>query len=347
MSTPTVPATFRALRMVKDDAGIRPEFQQLTLDDLGEGDTLVRVQCSSLNYKDGLAVMGRPGVLRRYPIIPGIDLAGEVISSESGEYRPGDGVILTGWGIGEKVDGGYSEFARVPAASLVPLPAGTDAVWAMSVGTAGFTAMLAVMALEEGGVSPTDGEVLVTGAAGGVGSTAVRLLAEAGFSVTASTGRPQESDYLRGLGAANVIGRDELTPSRPLDKERWAGVVDTVGSGTLAAAIAATRTHGVVAACGNAGGTDLPTTVFPFILRGVTLAGIDSNTCPAPRRRAAWDRLARDLPASALADVTQRRPLSDVPALAAQILAGQVRGRTVIDVATDGTASEEAVREQS
>ena len=347
MSTPTVPATFRALRMVKDDAGIRPEFQQLTLDDLGEGDTLVRVQCSSLNYKDGLAVMGRPGVLRRYPIIPGIDLAGEVISSDSGEYRPGDGVILTGWGIGEKVDGGYSEFARVPAATLVPLPAGTDAVWAMSVGTAGFTAMLAVMALEDGGVSSADGEVLVTGAAGGVGSTAVRLLAEAGFSVTASTGRPQESDYLRGLGAANVIGRDELTPSRPLDKERWAGVVDTVGSGTLAAAIAATRTHGVVAACGNAGGTDLPTTVFPFILRGVTLAGIDSNTCPAPRRRAAWDRLARDLPASALADVTQRRPLSDVPALAAQILAGQVRGRTVIDVATDGTASEEAVREQS
>ncbi|HCE65054.1 MAG TPA: oxidoreductase, partial [Deinococcus radiodurans] len=270
MSTPTVPATFRALRMVKDDAGIRPEFQQLTLDDLGAGDTLVRVQCSSLNYKDGLAVMGRPGVLRRYPIIPGIDLAGEVISSESGEYQPGDGVILTGWGIGEKVDGGYSEFARVPAASLVPLPAGTDAVWAMSVGTAGFTAMLAVMALEDGGVSPTDGEVLVTGAAGGVGSTAVRLLAEAGFSVTASTGRPQESDYLRGLGAANIIGRDELTPSRPLDKERWAGVVDTVGSGTLAAAIAATRTHGVVAACGNAGGTDLPTTVFPFILRGVT-----------------------------------------------------------------------------
>jgi len=340
MSTPTVPATFRALRMVKDDAGIRPEFQQLTLDDLGAGDTLVRVQCSSLNYKDGLAVMGRPGVLRRYPIIPGIDLAGEVISSESGEYQPGDGVILTGWGI-------YSEFARVPAASLVPLPAGTDAVWAMSVGTAGFTAMLAVMALEDGGVSPTDGEVLVTGAAGGVGSTAVRLLAEAGFSVTASTGRPQESDYLRGLGAANIIGRDELTPSRPLDKERWAGVVDTVGSGTLAAAIAATRTHGVVAACGNAGGTDLPTTVFPFILRGVTLAGIDSNTCPAPRRRAAWDRLARDLPASALADVTQRRPLSDVPELAAQILAGQVRGRTVIDVALEGAAPEEAVRERS
>ena len=347
MSTPTVPATFRALRMVKDDAGIRPEFQQLTLDDLGEGDTLVRVQCSSLNYKDGLAVMGRPGVLRRYPIIPGIDLAGEVISSESGEYRPGDGVILTGWGIGEKVDGGYSEFARVPAASLVPLPAGTDAVWAMSVGTAGFTAMLAVMALEDGGVSSADGEVLVTGAAGGVGSTAVRLLAEAGFSVTASTGRLQESDYLRDLGAANIIGRDELTPGRPLEKERWAGVVDTVGSGTLAAALAATRTHGVVAACGNAGGTDLPTTVFPFILRGVTLAGIDSNTCPAPRRRAAWDRLARDLPASALADVTQRRPLSDVPALAAQILAGQVRGRTVIDVALEGAAPEEAVRERS
>lgn len=335
MSTPTLPPTFRALRMVKDDAGIRPEFQQLTLSDLGEGDTLVRVQCSSLNYKDGLAVMGRPGVLRRYPIIPGIDLAGEVISSDSAEYRPGDGVILTGWGSGEKVDGGYSELARVPAASLVPLPPGTDAVWAMSVGTAGFTAMLAVMALEEGGVSPSGGEVLVTGAAGGVGSTAVRLLAKAGFSVTASTGRPEESDYLRGLGASEVIGRGDLTPNRPLEKERWAGVVDTVGGQTLAAAVAATRTHGVVAACGNAGGAELHTTVFPFILRGVTLAGIDSNTCPVPRRRAAWDRLARDLPASALAGVTQRRPLSDVPALAAQILAGQVRGRTVIDVAPE------------
>ena len=338
MSTPErpilpVPATFRALRMVKEGAGVRPEFQQLSLTDLGEGDTLVRVQCSSLNYKDGLAVMGRPGVLRRYPIIPGIDLAGEVVQSESGEYRPGNGVLLTGWGIGERVDGGYSEFARVPAASLVPLPAGTDAVWAMSVGTAGFTAMLAVLALEEGGVSPADGAVLVTGAAGGVGSTAVRLLAQAGFSVTASTGRPEESDYLRGLGAESVIGRDELAPGRALEKERWAGVVDTVGGDILAAAIAATRTHGVVAACGNAGGAELHTTVFPFILRGVTLAGIDSNTCPVPRRRAAWERLARDLPASALAGVTQRRPLSDVPALAAQILAGQVRGRTVIDVA--------------
>lgn len=332
MSVPVLPDTFRALRMLRDDAGIRPEFQNLTPADLVGGDTLVRVRYSSLNYKDGLAVGGRPGVLRRYPITPGIDLAGEVISCESGAYAPGDPVILTGWGIGERVDGGYSQVARVESASLVPLPAGTDLHWAMSVGTAGFTAMLAVLALEDGGVRPEQGEVLVTGAAGGVGSTAVHLLSAAGFKVTASTGRSAEADYLRGLGATEVIGREELSAARPLEKERWAGVVDTVGGQTLAAAIAMTRTHGVVAACGNAGGAELHTTVFPFILRGVVLAGIDSNTCPAPRRRAAWERLARDLPAGALAGVTQTRPLDDLPALAEQILAGQVRGRTVIDL---------------
>lgn len=332
MSVPVLPDTFRALRMLRDDAGIRPEFQNLTPADLVGGDTLVRVRYSSLNYKDGLAVGGRPGVLRRYPITPGIDLAGEVVSCESGAYAPGDPVILTGWGIGERVDGGYSQVARVESASLVPLPAGTDLHWAMSVGTAGFTAMLAVMALEDGAVQPDHGEVLVTGAAGGVGSTAVHLLSKAGFRVTASTGRQAEADYLRGLGATEVIGREELSAARPLEKERWAGVVDTVGGPTLAGAIAMTRTHGVVAACGNAGGAELHTTVFPFILRGVVLAGIDSNTCPAPRRRAAWERLARDLPAGVLAGVTQTRPLDDLPALAEQILAGQVRGRTVIDL---------------
>ncbi|SEI70360.1 putative quinone oxidoreductase, YhdH/YhfP family [Deinococcus reticulitermitis] len=330
---PAVPATFRALRMLKDDSGIHHEFQQLTPADLGEGDTLVRVRYSSLNYKDGLAVAGKPGVLRSYPITPGIDLAGEVISCETGEYQPGDGVVLTGWGIGERVDGGYSELARVRAEWLVPLPGGVDARWAMSVGTAGFTAMLAVLALEGGGVTPERGEVLVTGAAGGVGSTAVSLLATAGFTVAASTGRPEEEAYLRSLGASVILPREEVPAlKRPLEKERWAGVVDTVGGATLAGAIASTRTHGVVAACGLAGGSDLPTTVFPFILRGVTLAGIDSVTCPAPRRRAAWERLARDLPPRKLGDVTRVRPLDDLPELAEEILAGRVRGRTVIEV---------------
>lgn len=334
MTPPSLPSQFRALRAVKDDSGVRAEFQTLSPEQLGEGDTVVRVTHSSLNYKDGLAVSGRPGVLKQYPITPGIDLAGEVVSCESGAYAPGDGVVLTGWGIGERFDGGYSEYARVRSEWLTPLPPGTDARWAMGVGTAGFTAMLAVLALEAGGVTPDAGEVLVTGAAGGVGSTAVRLLAAAGFRVVASSGRPQEEGYLRALGASERLDREVLPGlKRPLEKERWAGVVDTVGSQTLAGALASTRTHGVVAACGLAGGSDLPTTVFPFILRGVTLAGIDSVTCPTPLRRRAWERLARDLPAEALADVTQLRPLSDVPELAEQILRGEVRGRVVIEVA--------------
>ncbi|WP_102125324.1 MDR family oxidoreductase [Deinococcus planocerae] len=333
MTHPTLPESFRALRAVKDDAGFRAEFRQLTPADLPAGDTVVRVSHSSLNYKDGLAVSGKPGVLRSYPMTPGIDLAGTVVSDETGAYRPGDAVVLTGWGIGERQDGGYAEYARVRSAWLVPLPDGTTPEWAMSVGTAGFTAMLAVMALEEHGVSPGSGEVLVTGAAGGVGSTAVALLAAAGHTVTASTGRREEEEYLRSLGASNIIGREELPAlGRPLEKERWAGVVDSVGGDTLAGAIASTRQHGSVAACGLAGGSSLPTTVFPFILRGVNLLGIDSVNCPQERRQAAWTRLARDLPAGKLADVTQVRPLKDVPALAGEILAGRVRGRTVVDV---------------
>ncbi|MFB9992544.1 MDR family oxidoreductase [Deinococcus oregonensis] len=324
---------FRALRMVKDDGGIRAEFQTLPLSALPDADTLVQVQYSSLNYKDGLAVSGKPGVLRGYPMTPGIDLVGRVMSCESGQWQPGDAVILTGWGIGERTDGGYAQRARVRSEWLVPLPAGTTPQWAMSVGTAGFTAMLAVMALEDHGVTPDGGEVLVTGAVGGVGSTAVALLAAAGFTVTASTGRPAEADYLRSLGAAQIIGREDLPAlKRPLEKERWAGVIDSVGGATLAGALASTRTHGAVAACGLAGGSDLPTSVFPFILRSVTLAGIDSVTCPMPRRRAAWERLARDLPAARLEEVTQIHPLTEVPALAQQILAGQVRGRVVIEL---------------
>lgn len=332
-STPSLPEHFRALRAVKDDAGFRAELQTLPLTALPEGDTLVRVTHSSLNYKDGLAVTGRPGVLRSLPMTPGIDLAGRVVQDEAGTYQPGDAVLLTGWGIGERQDGGYAEYARVRSGWLVPLPPGTDAAWAMSVGTAGFTAMLAVMSLEDHGLTPGSGEVLVTGAAGGVGSTAVALLAAAGHTVTASTGRPEEEAYLRALGASKVIGREELPAlKRPLEKERWAGVIDSVGGETLAGAIASTRTHGAVAACGLAGGSELRASVFPFILRGVSLLGIDSVTCPTERRRAAWTRLARDLPAARLADVTRVHPLEDVPALAAEILAGRVRGRTVIEL---------------
>ncbi len=328
-----VPETFRALRVFKDAETVRAELQTLPLSELPDGDVLIRVSHSSLNYKDGLAVSGQPGVLRRSPMTPGIDLAGTVLTDASGTYRAGEDVILTGWGIGERQDGGYAELARARPEWLVRQPGGTDATWAMSVGTAGFTAMLAVMALEEYGVKPGAGEVLVTGAAGGVGSTAIALLAAAGFTVTASTGRTTEEAYLRGLGASTIISREELPAlTRPLEKERWAGVVDTVGGATLAGAYASTRSHGALAVCGLAGGSALNTSVFPLILRGVALLGIDSVTCPQPRREAAWARLARDLPASALAQATSVCGLSEVPELAPRILAGQVRGRTVVDV---------------
>ena len=320
--------------MLKDDAGVRPEFQSLPISALPDANTLIKVHLSSLNYKDGLAVGGRPGILKTYPMTPGIDLVGEVLTCDSEEsFKAGDIVIATGWGLGERQDGGFAELARVNSEHLVPLPAGRTTEWAMSVGTAGLTAMLAVMALEDHGVTPEQGEVLVTGAAGGVGSTAVSLLATAGFNVTASTGRPDETGYLRELGAQQIIHRDELTAmKRPLEKERWAGVIDNVGSSTLAAALASTKTHGTVASCGNAGGIDLPATVFPFILRGVTLAGIDSNTCPTARRKLAWERLSSELPEGKLTSVTHVHALSDVPQLAQDILAGRVRGRTVIDV---------------
>ncbi|GHF30156.1 acrylyl-CoA reductase (NADPH) [Deinococcus metalli] len=331
--TVPIPDSFRALRVHKDDHGIHADLQTVPTADLPAGDTLVRVTHSSLNYKDGLAVAGRPGVLRTYPMTPGIDLAGTVLHDDTGTHAPGAPVILTGWGIGERQDGGYATLARVQSQWLVPQPDGTDAAWAMGIGTAGFTAMLAVLALEDHGLTPGDGEVLVTGAAGGVGSTAVALLSAAGHTVTASTGRTEETEYLKSLGAATVIGRDDLTAlTRPLEKERWAGVVDTVGGTTLAAAYASTRTHGSLAVCGLAGGSTLQTSVFPLILRGVNLLGIDSVTCPMPRRRAAWTRLARDLPAGRLDAVTQVRGLSELPALAPEILAGRVRGRTVIDV---------------
>ncbi|MFC4636824.1 MDR family oxidoreductase [Deinococcus hohokamensis] len=333
--TASLPSTFRALRVFKDGEG-QPRAQLDTLPhaELPAGEVTVEVTHSSLNYKDGMAVSGRPGILRRLPMTPGIDLAGKVLHDVSGTYQPGETVIVTGWGLGERHDGGYATLARVPAAWLVRAPAGTDAHWAMSVGTAGFTAMLAVMALEDQGLRPgEEGEVLVTGAAGGVGSAAVALLARAGFNITASTGRPQEADYLRSLGARQIMDRADLPAlRRPLESERWAGVIDTVGGATLAGAYASTRTHGSVAVCGLAGGAELNATVYPLILRGVNLLGIDSVTCPSVRREAAWARLARDLPAQTLAPMTQTRGLSEVPGLAQEILAGRVRGRTVIDV---------------
>ncbi|WP_309572134.1 MDR family oxidoreductase [Deinococcus sp.] len=333
MTSSELPETYRALRVLKDDSGIHAELQDLPITALPGGDTVIQVSHSSLNYKDGLAVAGKPGVLRTYPMTPGIDLAGTVLQDDTGTYAAGTAVIVTGWGIGERQDGGYATLARVKSEWLVPAPEGTDATWAMGVGTAGFTAMLAVMALEEHGVTPGDGEVLVTGAAGGVGSTAVALLAAAGHTVVASTGRAEETAYLQSLGASSVIGRDEVSSlTRPLEKERWAGVVDSVGGSTLAAAYASTRAHGSLAVCGLAGGSALQTSVFPLILRGVNLLGIDSVNCPIPRRRAAWNRLAGDLPADRLAGVMQVRGLSELSALAREILAGQVRGRTVIDV---------------
>ncbi|WP_029479920.1 MDR family oxidoreductase [Deinococcus marmoris] len=333
MTTPTLPDTFRALRVIQDGETRRAEFQTLPVSELPGGEVLIEVSHSSLNYKDGLAVTGAAQILKRLPMTPGIDLAGTVLIDTSGTYAPGDPVILTGWGIGEAQDGGYATHARAKAGWLVSQPTGTDAAWAMSIGTAGFTAMLSVMALEDAGVRPDGGDILVTGAAGGVGSVAIALLSAAGFTVTASTGRTEEEAYLRELGASSIIPRDEL-PSlkRPLEKERWAGVVDCVGGATLAGAYASTKTHGALAVCGIASGIELKTTVFPLILRGVSLLGIDSVTCPQPRREAAWQRLARDLPASVLAGVTGMRGLSEVPELAPQILAGQVRGRTVIDV---------------
>lgn len=302
--------------------------------DLMDGDVLVRVSHSTLNYKDGLALTGRAPVVRRLPMIPGIDFAGTVERSDHPDYRPGDAVILNGWGTGETHLGGYAERARVRGDWLVPLPEGMRPDEAMAIGTAGYTAMLAVLALERHGLSPESGPALVTGAAGGVGSVAIALLAKAGWWVIASTGRPAEAEYLRDLGAAEIIDRAELTGApKPLARERWAGSVDSVGSTTLANALAGTRYGGAVAACGLAGGMDLPGSVAPFILRGVALLGIDSVMAPAALRREAWARLARDLDRAKLAAMTRTIGLAEVIEAGAGILAGQVRGRTVVAIA--------------
>ncbi len=325
--------TFKAWVIDKGEAGQSLAFRDFDEADLMDGDVTVRVTHSTLNYKDGLALTGRSPVVRRFPMIPGIDFSGVVERSEHPDYRPGDAVVHTGWGVGETHLGAYAERARVKGDWLVPLPRGLAPDQAMAIGTAGYTAMLSLMALDAHGIAPTDGPALVTGASGGVGSVAVALLARAGWHVIASTGRASEADYLRSLGAAEILDRAELgNPGKPLAKERWAAAVDAVGSTTLANVLAMTRADGAVAACGLAQGMDLPTSVAPFILRGVSLLGINSVTTPQAKRRAAWTRLAAELDLDTLAAMTTRVSLQDVGGLGEDILAGRIRGRTVVEI---------------
>jgi acrylyl-CoA reductase (NADPH) len=328
-------ATFRALVLHEEGGKIVPRIESIDEALLPPGEVTVAVECSTLNYKDALILQGLGRLVRAYPHIPGIDFAGTVERSESPEFAPGDPVILTGWRVGEAQWGGYAEKARVKASFLVRRPDGLTARQAMAIGTAGLTAMLAVMALERHGLQHSDaGDILVTGAAGGVGSVAVSLLSRLGHRVVASTGRPELRSYLTELGAAELIDRATLAakPSRPLDSERWAGAVDAVGGTTLATILTQLNYRASVAACGLAGGSELPATVIPFLLRGVNLLGIDSVMCPRAERIEAWQRLVRDLPLERLERMTRTLPLSALPELAPQILKGEVRGRTVIDV---------------
>jgi acrylyl-CoA reductase (NADPH) len=324
---------FKALVASKAEKGPELVWRELTVTDLMEGDVVVEVSHSTVNYKDGLAITGKAPVIRRWPMIPGIDFAGRVVSSSHKDWKAGDEVILNGWGCGETHYGAYAQRARVNGDWLVAKPAQFSPAEAMAIGTAGYTAMLCVLALERNGVKPSGGPVVVTGAAGGVGSVAISLLAKLGYQVIASTGRASEADYLKGLGASEIIDRAELSGlARPLGKERWAGGVDAVGSNTLANVLSMTKYGGAVAACGLAQGMDLTTSVAPFILRGVTLAGIDSVMAPKAARVEAWGRLARDLDKAKLAAMTVTRPASDVVALAPEILAGKVRGRIVLEL---------------
>jgi acrylyl-CoA reductase (NADPH) len=325
--------TFKAIVIDKTDAGQTVRLTDFDDKDLMDGDVTVAVDYSTLNYKDGLALTGKSPVVRRFPMIAGIDLAGTVESSSHPNWKPGDKVILNGWGLGETHLGAYAEKARVKGDWLVRLPANMSSREAMAIGTAGYTAMLSVMALERAGLVPARGSVVVTGAAGGVGSVAIAVLSKLGYSVIASTGRPAEADYLKSLGAAEVIDRKELTgPPRALGKERWAGGIDSVGSTTLANVLSMTRYGGAVSACGLAGGMDLPATVAPFILRGVSLLGIDSVMCPLPTRQEAWRRLDSDLDRGKIAAMTTELPLTQVIDAGARILAGGVRGRIVVKI---------------
>ncbi|MCB1378879.1 MAG: oxidoreductase [Alphaproteobacteria bacterium] len=325
--------SFRAIQISKTDQGQKVDFVTLEDSVLTDGDVLIEVSHSSVNYKDGLAVTGKAPIIRKYPLIPGIDLAGTVRESTHPGWKAGDQVVLNGWGVGEQHNGGYAELARIPGDWLVPVPKGWTTADCMAVGVAGYTAMLCVMALEEQGVKPSDGDVLVTGAAGGVGTTAIVILAKLGYRVIASTGRMSEEPFLKDLGAAGVIDRAEFnTPVKPLAKTRWAACVDSVGSVTLANVLSQINPEGTVAACGLAQGMDLPTSVAPFILRGVKLIGVNSVTTPMPRRLKCWERIARDLDLGKLRKLTTHVKLEDVPRVAADIVAGQVRGRVVVDI---------------
>lgn len=324
---------FKGILIDKDDTGYRATLAELDEAQLPAGEVTVKVDYSTLNYKDGLAITGKSPVVRSFPMVAGIDLAGTVEASDSSAFKTGDRVLLNGWGVGETHWGGLAQKARLKADWLIPLPAGFTPRQAMAIGTAGYTAMLSVLALERNGVTPDKGQVLVTGANGGVGSFAIALLARLGYQVAASTGRPQEADYLKRLGASEIIDRASLAePGRPLGKERWAGAIDSVGSHTLANVCAGIRYGGAVAACGLAQGMDFPASVAPFILRGVTLAGIDSVMRPKADRIEAWNRLARDLDLALLEAITREISLEEALPVARELLDGQVRGRVVVDV---------------
>ncbi len=324
---------FKGILIEKDDAGYRANCREIDEAMLPDGDVTVRVAYSTLNYKDGLAITGKGPVVRKFPMVPGVDLVGTVESSSHADYAVGDTVVLNGWGVGEGHWGGLAQKARLKGEWLVPLPSAFTPRQAMAIGTAGYTAMLCVMALERHGVTPDQGEIVVSGAAGGVGSVAIALLAKLGYTVVAVSGRPAEADYLKSLGAVDILTRADFSnPGKPLARERWAGAVDVVGSHTLANICAATRYGGVVTACGLAGGMDLPASVAPFILRGVTLAGVDSVMCPRPRRLEAWQRLARDLDISKLEAIAHEISLAEAIPTAAALLEGKVRGRVIVDV---------------
>ncbi|MGE0746521.1 MAG: MDR family oxidoreductase [Rhodospirillales bacterium] len=326
--------SFKALVLDEADGKVAASIRTLEEAALPDGDVDIDVECSTLNYKDGLILNGIGRLVRKYPHVPGIDMAGTVTRAAAGGFKPGDKVVLTGWRVGEAHWGGYAQKARVKAEWLVRLPDGLTARRAMAIGTAGFTAMLCVMALEDAGLKPGAGEVLVTGANGGVGGVGIALLARLGHTVVAATRRKEMADHLKALGASAVIDPAEVgaPPGRPLASERWAGVLDAVGGPVLASALAAVRYNAAVAACGNAAGNDLATTVLPFILRGVKLLGVDSVMCPMDRRARAWQRLAAELPMDALDRLTRVAPLADLPALASQIIKGETSGRIVIDV---------------
>jgi acrylyl-CoA reductase (NADPH) len=331
----TIAEPFKAIVVTRnEDKTQSTSVQQLQLDDLMEGDVVIRVDATTVNYKDGLAITGKGPVVRRFPMVPGIDAAGTVETSTHPDIKPGDAVLLNGFGVGETHMGAYADYARLKADWLIPLPNGLTAQQTMAVGTAGYTSMLSIMALERHGITPERGTILVTGANGGVGTIAIALLAKLGYTVAASTGRPEEEGFLRTLGASEIIHRDELSgPAKPLAKERFAGAIDAVGSHTLANVLSMTAYGGTVAACGLAQGMDLPATVAPFILRGVTLVGIDSVMAPKPLRIEAWSRIARDLDLGKLEAISTVIGFDDIIRTGHDILDGKVRGRVVVDMA--------------